>query len=418
MHLKLLKQLERVKLKTLNALIILSYLLFNANAAYAYPPFAGTIFIDPDIVTANDPSAFQQATYTGQGTRYVFDRRRNAFVNVYMHLVTAYYSDGSTIEIQINPELGGSNEAIEKANYYGFIIGQIPAFLRKDVKTTTIHAGNQPFGGGNDNLLIHTGKTTDYIASGILEETLIHEAAHTSIDPYFTRNSAWNAAQSADRDYISTYGRDNPYREDLAESILPWIAINYRADRISQSLKSTITSTIPSRLAFFNAQNFDMSPFNGSGGSNSTIPTSPLGLSASNITDSSFTASWTTIDNATSYNVQRWSDVQSAWLDAGTSTTNSKVITGLTVQDQWVRVKAINSAGSSDYSGYIYVQLLTTVPPITPSDLSISNVTNSSFTVSWTAVEGATSYIVQRWSDAKSSWLNTGISTTNTKTHY
>ena len=146
------------------------------------------------------------------------------------------------------------------------------------------------------------------------------------------------------------------------------------------------------------------------------IPTTPSNLIASNITDSSFTASWTTVNGASSYHLQRWSDAQNVWLDAGTSTTNSKGITGLTVQDQWVRIKAINSAGSSDYSGYIHVQLLTaTVAPTTPTDLSITNITNSSFTASWTAVEGASSYRLQRWSDAQNAWLDAGTSTTNSK---
>jgi hypothetical protein len=31
-------------------------------------PYNGTIFIDPDIITPNDPSAVQSITYTGQGT--------------------------------------------------------------------------------------------------------------------------------------------------------------------------------------------------------------------------------------------------------------------------------------------------------------------------------------------------------------
>ena len=55
-----------------------------------------------------------------------------------------------------------------------------------------IHKGYEGYGGGNDNLLVHTGMTENYknyLAYGegdpsIVEETLIHEATHTSIDNY------------------------------------------------------------------------------------------------------------------------------------------------------------------------------------------------------------------------------------------
>ena len=67
----------------------------------------------------------------------------------------------------------------------------------------------QPFGGGNNNLLIHTGQGAQYEASGILEETFVHEAAHTSLDAVHASSAGWIAAQQADPNFISTYARDN-----------------------------------------------------------------------------------------------------------------------------------------------------------------------------------------------------------------
>jgi len=93
----------------------------------------------------------------------------------------------------------------------------------------------------------------------------VHEAAHTSLDAMHAASSGWLAAQQADPTFISTYARDNPAREDIAESFLPWLAVRHRSSRISQALAETITRTIPNRLTYFDQQNFDLFPMLPSG---------------------------------------------------------------------------------------------------------------------------------------------------------
>ncbi len=224
------------------------------------PPFSGTIFIDPDIITASDPTTFVSAVYTGQGDRLVYDRRVNDWITIYAYLFDATFSDGLTTEIQVNPEFGSPEAAQIEADKYGAYIGQLPHVLRTDVQAVWIHQGVQPFGGGNFAILIHTGQSALYEADGILEETLVHEASHTSLDAYHAAAPEWLAAQTADGNFISTYAQDYPDREDIAESFLPYLAIRYRTGRISPSLADTINQTIPNRIAYFDAQGFDVSP--------------------------------------------------------------------------------------------------------------------------------------------------------------
>ena len=239
---------------------VLAVLVCGA-AAHAAPPFSGTIFIDPDIITPADPSTFLSTTYAGRGTRTMFDRRVNAFVPFNAYLFTATFSDAPPVEIQVNPEFGSEAAARTEALRFARPIGQLPVALREDVRTVWIHRGVQGFGGGNNNLLIHTGQADLYIADGILEETFVHEAAHTSLDADHANSPGWRAAQAADPEFISTYARDNPTREDVAESFLPYLAVRYRRDRISPSLANTISSTIPNRMAYFDARSFDLTPF-------------------------------------------------------------------------------------------------------------------------------------------------------------
>lgn len=226
------------------------------------PPFAGTIFIDPDIIRSADPSTFQSLSYAGQEPRTMFDRRVDGWVTVDAFLFDARFDDGLTAEIQVNPEFGVAGTAMSEAEKYAEVIGRLPTSLRNDVQTVWIHRGTQPFGGGNDNLLIHVGQADLYAAEGILEEALVHEAAHTSLDAAHAAAPGWLAAQAADGRFISTYARDHPSREDIAESFLPYLAARYRSDRISSSLADTILRTIPNRLAYFDRQRFDVFPIN------------------------------------------------------------------------------------------------------------------------------------------------------------
>jgi hypothetical protein len=241
-------------------LLVICFVIVHAFSAQADPPFSGTIFLDPDIITEADHTTFISAPYAGRGMRTMFDRRVNAFITVNAFLFNATFDDGLKAEVQVNPEFGDSTAAGVEANKYGTVIGRLPTVSRKDVKTVWIHKGQQPFGGGNNNLLIHTEQADLYAADGILEETFVHESAHTSLDDQHANASGWLAAQSADPDFISTYARDNPTREDIAESFLPWLAVRHRRARIDDSLANTINSTIPNRLAYFDSQNFNMYP--------------------------------------------------------------------------------------------------------------------------------------------------------------
>jgi hypothetical protein len=224
------------------------------------PPFGGTIFIDPDIITSADPSTFEDLEYAGQATRTMFDRRVDSFTMINAYLFDASFDDGLTAEIQVNPEFGSVEAALVEATKYATVIGRLPTGLRTDVQTVWIHQGTQPFGGGNHNLLIHVGQADLYVADGILEETFLHEAAHTSLDAMHATSPGWLAAQAADAVFISTYARDFPYREDIAESFVPYLAVRYRSDRISVQLAEVITRTMPNRIKYFDDQGLDMYP--------------------------------------------------------------------------------------------------------------------------------------------------------------
>lgn len=240
--------------------LIFSWALLGYEQVYAQtPPYWGTIFIEPNIITSDDPSTLEGITYLGQGMKTVFDRRVNNWVNINAYLFTVMWNDGLTSEAVINPEFTLA-EAIAETGKYGFLIGQLPYVLRTDVNEIWIHKGVQPFGGGNYSILIHTGQSTLYENDGIIEETLVHEASHTSLDFYHATTTGWLSAQNSDNLFISTYAMNYPNSEDIAESFLTWLAVRYKSSVISAANYDIITASIPNRLSYFDNQNFNMSP--------------------------------------------------------------------------------------------------------------------------------------------------------------
>ena len=227
------------------------------------PPFNGTLFVEKNIIRSSDPSTLVDIAYTGSGLRKMYDRRCSCWTNNNAFLFNANFKHKNgtirAVEVQVNPEFGDAATASDEAKKYSRAVGQIPFFLLHDVDSLWIHKGMNPFGGGNNNLLIHTDYGEDYIRLGILEEAFLHEAVHTSIDSYHY-SAEWRCAQNADAAFISNYARDYPNREDHAETFPMWLAVMYRSDRISQVVQREITNTVPNRIDYYNNQGFDLYP--------------------------------------------------------------------------------------------------------------------------------------------------------------
>ena len=128
------------------ALIIFCATTFVMQFAKATPPFDGTIFLDPDVITDADPTAYQKLTDAGRGLRTMYDRRAD-WVDLNAFLFNASFSDGPDIEIQVNPEFGDVDVARAEALKYAPVIGRLPKCLRKDIETVWIHMGNNPSAG-------------------------------------------------------------------------------------------------------------------------------------------------------------------------------------------------------------------------------------------------------------------------------
>lgn len=140
----------------------------------------------------------------------------------------------------------------------------------------------------------------------------------------------------------------------------------------------------------------------GGGGGCTSAPAVPSGLAASGQT-----VSWNSVSGATSYTLQRWNG--SSWVTAATPTTNQATLS--LTGTYYFMVSATNACGTSANSSYVSLTLGSgcTTAPSTPT-----NLTASGRTISWSAVSGAASYTLQRWTG--SAWVTAATPTTNSAT--
>ena len=145
-----------------------------------------------------------------------------------------------------------------------------------------INGGDGNFGGSPGSILIHANDPAPWTTArkGFLEEVFMHEAAHAVLDEAHARADGWRAAQAADGVFISEYAGNNPVREDIAETAVMYFAVRYRPESLTPEDRWRVLTSIPNRLAYFEEQGFDMSPYEATG---SLIPGLEPGSVAGNL---------------------------------------------------------------------------------------------------------------------------------------
>ena len=212
------------------------------------------MFISPAVITGTDPTRLRDVEHAGRGERAVFDRRNGAWTTEEVRLFDVRYAGrGTAVEFQVNLEFG-PRAAREHVDFYAAAPGRVPAKLLTRIVDVEIHAGNESFGGNGHTGTVHIHTDDSEARSPYLEEVLFHEAAHVSLDPEHATAPGWLAAQQADGEFISTYARDHPDREDVAETSLPWWAVRHRPGRLEPSVRNVIERTIPNRMAYLDRE--------------------------------------------------------------------------------------------------------------------------------------------------------------------
>ena len=225
----------------------------NGQEGTLAPPFsdtAGTVF---DIIQTSDPSTLSCVEDAGRGMRQIWDKRVDGEPVVNAYLFMARYSDGSNIEIAINPEFGSQETALAEALRYARPLGQLPTSLRAGINTFSVHGGRKGFHAGTGGIVVYAETADNRLGYNHLEESIFHESVHASWDAQHRLSEGWIAAQETDGRFLTGYGARVPEREDLAETALFAYAILHYPDRFPPVDTADTLAAVPARMAYIEA---------------------------------------------------------------------------------------------------------------------------------------------------------------------
>jgi hypothetical protein len=228
----------------------------------------------PGMVTPDDPSALIEVVYVKQATRY---HARGATWTGKLsgpfqaHVFEARFAEGSTMNVVVETSIARS-QAEQIANEVAFMYGQAPALLRAGMRDFIMLPGSgHPSSGPVTTFYVDIF----YRMGEMIEEGLIHDMAHASLDwparnevyditdnvtllphPGVTTREGWLNAARLDDYYVSTYAKDNPEREDIAESIMPYLILRWRPERFDPYYLAFIEQVMPNRIAYLDTFDF------------------------------------------------------------------------------------------------------------------------------------------------------------------
>ena len=261
--------------KSLKNYFIFIFLIFKSfNHAYSYHDTNAGSHSDKfmynymypivkNIVNKNDPTTYEDVKFIKKETRATWDKRYgDSLYEASFYVFDAKFQLGNNVKVFINSEFQTHEKIAEIALKYSKMLGQLPVFLKKEVRWIIIHGPwkdkskctcmwyADPRYPDNRGFYIHT----EMVKEKEEQEVAIHEAAHLAVDTlyYGTKNhSIWTDAQLKDSIFITKYAKKNPNREDIAESIVAWIAVRCKKDRIIKSAYKKIIKNIPNRIKIF-----------------------------------------------------------------------------------------------------------------------------------------------------------------------
>ena len=228
---------------------------------------------DGDIINKKDPSNFINLSFLEKKNVMGYDVRtltnkytkdgwgRSSFT---VFVFNATFENSKDILINVNDEFKTDKKAKKQAIKWAKIYGQMPNFLKKNVKEITIHKGKAGWAGGQGTIVIHT----DYLTNEnkkYAEELMFHELTHASLDWWWggsVNEEKWLNAVSTDKYYISEYAFELPGNEDLAETVLWWYASRCKVDRISKKNNEKVNKFLTNRFQYLDEQNYDTNPSN------------------------------------------------------------------------------------------------------------------------------------------------------------
>ena len=197
---------------------------------------------------------------------------------------TARFENDITVELFIEYEKDKKDfkKAEKEALFFSHMYGQMPNFLKTYNDKIFIHNDNEYDDGlglwwvnyqekafhinvpryklkPSGNQQCNTSNSYHSHCAAVMAHELAHVIQQLTgvISP-----SKWSKVRKLDKkNYVSEYAMTNS-REDFAESIIAWIAVRYKTDRIGESDLEKFNEFASNRFKLFDEMNFNIYPLN------------------------------------------------------------------------------------------------------------------------------------------------------------
>jgi hypothetical protein len=251
------------------------YDIFDPNAEIYYGTFR-------NLIIASDPTIFSGLIYHGlqevHEHRYITVESTDLY---WAHVYTAQMTNGIEIPLTVDA-LFMDSKVYEFANRYGKAIGQMPIQLIERLASFSALSTQL-------DRICHSSRTLQWCVDrrdesihNVLEELLLHSLAHNFLDwhdpfdPYrnvydifdqsiiykhegVLKREEWILAMKQDGFYLTQYAADFPMTEDVAESILGYLASRWRPERFDPALIEYLETKMPNRFAVLDRIDFILS---------------------------------------------------------------------------------------------------------------------------------------------------------------
>ena len=215
-----------------------------------HSPFGGTVHTLPEMITADDPSTLTAVTFLGEVENEIWDHKVEEEFLVDAWAFRADFTHQTSVIFHANMSYGDFDIAEYHVKILAHIMGQMPRVCRSRTDEIDVNPTGDDWSASPGEMTIDMGALDQEALDGTLEESMMHECVHTSLDEDFEDDRAWHKAQRADRVFISDYAEENPASEDLAETITLYWGLLFHPERFDDELTETIRDTVPNRLKY------------------------------------------------------------------------------------------------------------------------------------------------------------------------
>jgi len=208
---------------------------------------------DIDFIAETDPSVLAELVFVGNERGEMVDKRTDDLFDDNAYVFRADYADETSIQILVSSDFVEREEATHYAKMLLGPVGKLPMSMRKKLAHVAVLKGNESaFAEDKGHFFTVYSENMDIrFGNKDLEETVFHESVHATLDEIYAESEAWLFAQQADDDFITSYAKRNPNKEDLAEFALFAYTYQNYPDRLPAHVKNWMKKMTPNRLEFF-----------------------------------------------------------------------------------------------------------------------------------------------------------------------